>query len=148
MGADGLAEFKYNVILMTESEAREFVARYFHAALVEADLDVFAGLFTEDGVLEDPVGSPPLRGRAAIREFLRRGRTLIARTSVTIHEVIVCGDESAARWSLEVHTVHGTTTTCEGIGIFALAGPGQLRHVKEYYDASRLAELFSGAAAG
>ena len=128
---------------MIEADVRESIARYFHAALEETDLDVFAGLFTEDGVLEDPVGTPPLRGRAAIREFLRRGRTLIARTSVTIHEVMVCGDESAARWSLEVHTIHGKSTTCEGIGIFTFAGPGQLRHVKEYYDASRLAMLFS-----
>jgi steroid Delta-isomerase len=46
---------------MIEAEVRAFVARYFHAALAEADLDIFAGLFNEDGVLQDPVGTPPLR---------------------------------------------------------------------------------------
>ncbi len=133
---------------MTEAEVRAFVVRYFHAALEETDLDIFANLYTEDGVLEDPVGTPPLRGRAAIREFLRRGRGLIARTNVTVREVMVCGDESAVRWSVEMHTIQGASMTHEGIGIFTFAGPGQLRHVKEYYDASRLVELFSRAAAG
>jgi steroid delta-isomerase len=133
---------------MNEAEAREFVARYFHAALQEADLDVFASFFLEDGVLEDPVGTPPLRGRAAIREFLRGGRALIARSSVVIHDVKVCGDESAVRWSVEVHTVRGASMSYDGIGIFMFAGPGRLRHVKEYYDASLLARMFSAGTGG
>jgi steroid delta-isomerase len=133
---------------MTEAEVRAFVVRYFQAVIEETDLDVFAGLFTEDGVLEDPVGTPPLRGRAAIREFVRHSKTLIARVSATVREVMVCGDESAVRWSLEVHTVHGASATLEGIGIFMFAGSGQLRHVREYHDASKFAQLFSRAPAG
>ncbi len=67
---------------------------------------------------------------------------------MTVREIMVCGDESAVRWSIEMHTVQGATGTLEGIGILTFAGPDQLRHMKEYYDGSRLVELFSKAAAG
>jgi steroid Delta-isomerase len=130
---------------MTDAEAQEFIKRYFHLAVEETDLDLFADLYAEDGVLEDPVGTPPLRGRAAIREFLASGRALIARAITTIHAVKLCGDECAVHWSVEVHSVRGQTMTYDGIGLFMFDGAGKLRHVKEYYEVAKLALLFGGA---
>lgn len=131
---------------MTDTEAHEFIARYFHLALEGADLDQFAALYAEDGVLEDPVGTPPLRGRAAIREFLAKGRAVIASARPTVHAVKRCGDECAVHWSAEIRTVRGQGLTIDGIGIFMFNASGELRHVKEYYDVSQLALLFGGAA--
>lgn len=130
---------------MTTSEAHEFITRYFHLALEQPDLDQFAGLYAEDAVLEDPVGTPPLRGRAAIREFLARGRAVIAEAKTTVHSVKPCGDECAVHWSVEVRSVQGRTIDYDGIGIFSFDGAGKLRHVREFYDVAKLARLFGAA---
>jgi steroid Delta-isomerase len=50
---------------VTDTEAHEFITRYFRLALQESNRDLFACLYAEDGMIEDPVGAPPPRGRAA-----------------------------------------------------------------------------------
>lgn len=129
---------------MTETEAREFLNRYFHAAMQGTDLDAFTALFAEDGALEDPVGTPPLVGRAAIREFLAAGRSRIDHSVVEVHEVKVCGDEVATRWSGVLHTLDGRALAIDGIGVFTFAGP-QLRRVREFWDVGQLARLFAAS---
>jgi steroid delta-isomerase len=54
----------------TAEHIRNVFARY--CELVTAgDFDAIAQLYAEDATVEDPVGSTPHRGRAAIREFYR-----------------------------------------------------------------------------
>lgn len=38
-------------------------------AITEGDLEAILDLFSDDAVVEDPVGSEPRRGREALREF-------------------------------------------------------------------------------
>lgn len=38
-------------------------------SITEGDLEAILDLFTDDAVVEDPVGSEPKRGKAALREF-------------------------------------------------------------------------------
>lgn len=129
---------------MKEADAREFAEKYFRAALEEEDLDVYVNLYLNDGVLEDPAGTPPVRGKEAIREFVRKGREHIESSRATIHAAIACGDEVAVHWSIEVRSRRGENVTIHGIGIFTLGELGKLSHVKEYYDASLLAQLAGG----
>ncbi len=130
---------------MTDAEAHEYITRYFRLALEESDLDLFADLYAEDAVLEDPVGTPPLRGRAAIREFLGQARALMASAKPTIHLAKAAGGDCAVHWSVEVRSVHGQTIVYDGIGVFMFDAAGKLRHVKEFYDVADLALLFGGA---
>lgn len=131
---------------MTETEARDFLNRYFTAAMQGTDLDAFTALYTEDGVLEDPVGTPPLRGRAEIRAFLAAGRQHIAQADMQVHEVMACGLEVAARWSGEIRLNTGATATLHGIGLFQFADAEHVRHVREFYDVSFFAKLFAATA--
>lgn len=128
---------------MTEAEVREFVTSYFHAAMTEPDTSVFPTFFTPDGVLEDPVGTPPLRGREAIQTFLAAGRAPIERATFDVREIIVCGNESVVRWSSQVWTRKGQHATIEGIGNFMFDEERKLRHVREFYDLSTLIALFA-----
>lgn len=51
-------------------EIRTAVDRY--VRLMNAgDADAIAALYAEDGTVEDPIGAPPQRGRAAILAFYR-----------------------------------------------------------------------------
>ena len=51
---------------------RNVFAAYAHGLSV-GDADGLAALFAPDGVLEDPVGTPPHVGREAIRRFFQAG---------------------------------------------------------------------------
>ena len=128
---------------MTEAEVRQIVTDYFHAALNEPDTSIFPTFFTADGILEDPVGTPPLRGREAIRKFLEAGRTNIEHSTFEIREIFVCGNESAVRWSFEVLTKKGQHLTVDGIGNFMFDEARKLRHVKEFFDVTALLSIFS-----
>ncbi|WP_437951153.1 SgcJ/EcaC family oxidoreductase [Sorangium sp. So ce296] len=118
---------------MTEAEVRQFLERYFHTAFNDTE-EAFAALFTPDGVLEDPVGAPPLRGREAIIGFLRAAKPKIERANVQVREIMACGDESAVRWSLDLRTRKGDHVGIEGIGNFVFNERRQLRLVREFYD--------------
>lgn len=41
------------------------------ALVTQGDFEAIAGLYADNATVEDPVGSSPHRGRAAIREFYR-----------------------------------------------------------------------------
>lgn len=124
-------------------DMRAFVTRYFALALDASDTRAFTELFTPDGVLEDPVGTPPLCGRDAIGQFLAAGRALIERTEYEIRDVLCCGRESAVRWSAVVTTRRGHRVVIEGIGIFCLDDQRKLRSVREFYDVASLQQIFS-----
>jgi steroid delta-isomerase len=46
------------------------------------NLDGLAELYAEDAVVEDPVGTPPQRGRAAVKEFYRAAMATGSRLQV------------------------------------------------------------------
>lgn len=124
-------------------DMRAFVTRYFALALDASDVSAFTELFAPDGVLEDPVGTPPLRGREAIGQFLAAGRSLIERTEYEIRDVLSCGHESAVRWSAVVTTRRGHRIAIEGIGIFSFDDQRKLRSVREFYDVAALQQIFA-----
>ncbi|WP_030912430.1 nuclear transport factor 2 family protein [Streptosporangium amethystogenes] len=53
---------------MSAGKINDAVVRYLDA-VANGTADDIASCYAEDGTLEDPVGSEPRRGRAAIREF-------------------------------------------------------------------------------
>lgn len=128
---------------MTEIEMREFLSAYFEAALNEPDPAGYVALFAEDGVLEDPVGTPPYRGPQAIGQYVSAGKALIERVELEVHEVFACGIESAARWTMTVHTKRGDHVVVQGIGTFTFDEHGKLRHVREFYDVGLLMKIFA-----
>ncbi len=62
--------------MLDDAAAKALALRY--CELMNAgDLDGVMALFAEDAVVTDPLGAPPLRGRAAVREHL--GAAIAAR---------------------------------------------------------------------
>jgi steroid delta-isomerase len=107
------------------------------------DFQGWSELFTPDGVLEDPVGTPPHRGRKALYEFV----TQIAAPSVQIDYslgdvVVVSPTEAAVQWNLHIVLYNGQVVNLEGIGNFRFNEDGKLREVREYWDlAGYLAQI-------
>ncbi|MDX2170520.1 MAG: nuclear transport factor 2 family protein [Deltaproteobacteria bacterium] len=55
---------------ITAEHIRAVFARYCEL-VSQGDVEAIAQLYAEDATVEDPLGSPPHRGRAAIRAFYR-----------------------------------------------------------------------------
>ena len=95
LGSEEGSQWRRQAASDAGSAAEELVRLYLarHAA---TDLEAVVALFADDATLEDPVGSPVLRGRGAIRAFYRaaharNGRLVFER----IGRLLVGGDELA-----------------------------------------------------
>jgi len=53
---------------LSEEHIRNVMQQYVDA-ITEGDVEGILNLFAEDAVVEDPIGSPPKVGKAALREF-------------------------------------------------------------------------------
>ena len=67
------------------------VVRGYFLAIRAMDADAFANSFAEDGTTYDPVGSPGITGRAAIRDFLISIAQNFKSVSLTEDSVFVAG---------------------------------------------------------
>jgi steroid delta-isomerase len=61
-----------------QSQMRAVLQKYIDA-FNAADAEAIIALFADDAIVEDPVGSPPRRGVAAIGEFYRSSVKLVKR---------------------------------------------------------------------
>ena len=99
----------------------------------ETDLEGVVALFAEDACLEDPVGSPSVRGRDAIRAFYREthrrnGRLVFER----IGGVLVGGSELA--FHVRARLARDPTTAGMDV-IYALQvdGAGRIRALRAWF---------------
>ncbi len=71
------------MFVATDTRAIEAVVEAYVRHLNAQDVEAVVALYADDASVEDPVGSEPIRGRAAIRRFRRRphGRSDVWRAS-------------------------------------------------------------------
>ncbi|HEX2213131.1 MAG TPA: ketosteroid isomerase family protein, partial [Mycobacterium sp.] len=93
------------------------------AAFTAHDRDAWVGAFTFDGVVEDPVGSQPHRGRTALGRFYD---TFIGPREITFHRDvdIVVGSTVIRDLELEVAMSAGVTMRIPAYLRYDLAGDG------------------------
>ena len=77
------------------------VHRYI-AALNAGDLDAIVALYADDATVEDPVGSPPHQGHAAIRAFY--AKSLAIKLDVALEgPVRAAANEAAFAFCVRLH---------------------------------------------
>ena len=89
---------------ITAEQAEAAVRRYLDA-VAHGTTDDIVALYAEDGVLEDPVGSEPKVGRAAIREFYATLEPMTVTTELLT--VRSAGNEAAFHFRIETDTGAG-----------------------------------------
>lgn len=120
---------------VTPETVRNVLETYVHAWTVK-DKALLLSLFAEDGVLEDPVGSPPFRGKEAIGRFWDfalkdKRRTVTPR----LQEIRACGNQGILRFVMEVRLPE----TKEGLDLSiieyaALDDDGKLARLAVFWD--------------
>lgn len=113
----------------------ETVVRYLDA-LVGGDAAVVAGLYAVDGTLEDPVGTPPRVGRAAIAEFY--GGLAGAEMTTELLTLRVAGDTAAFHFRV-VTKAGDKSYTVEPIDVMTFNEAGEITSMRAVWAPSDMA---------
>jgi steroid delta-isomerase len=105
-------------------------------ALAAADLDAVVALYADDAVVEDPVGSEPKRGIAAIRDFYAGSVALKLEVALE-GEIRVAASEAAFAFSVSFE-LQGKRTTIRPIDVFRFDERGQIVSMRAFFGAANI----------
>jgi steroid delta-isomerase len=116
--------------------------RAYFLATRAMDADAFANTFAEDGTTFDPVGTPGITGRAAIREFLASICKNFKSVGLTEDSVFVAGNGAAVKWTGHGTSANGKDVKFEGVDVFEVNDDGKIQTVRAYWNpAEMIAQL-------
>lgn len=119
------------------------VADYF-AAIRAMDASAWVSTFAEEGVNYDPVGAPPNKGHAALRQFFEGIAGAFEQVGLFEDHVFINGNEAAVKWTGRGTGKNGRAVTFEGIDFFEINDAGKIQTVRAYWNpAAMMAELQS-----
>ena len=130
---------------MTDQVSADKISRavrgYF-LAIRAMDADAFANSFAEDGTTYDPVGTPGITGRAAIREFLESICKNFKTVGLTEDAIFVAGNGAAVKWTGHGTSSSGKEVKFEGVDVFEVNPDGKIQTVRAYWNpAEMIAQL-------
>ncbi|MFI6920476.1 nuclear transport factor 2 family protein [Nonomuraea spiralis] len=109
----------------------------FFTASQNADADTWAAAFADDGVFHDPVGPPPITGRAAIHRFIASVlpgfHPFLGLTPLQAHTV---GNQVAVSWRGAAVALDGTPVNWSGINVYELDDTGLIKEAKAYFNSA------------
>jgi steroid delta-isomerase len=115
---------------VTAEDQRQIVQDYIRIISTH-DLDEVQALYAENATVEDPVGSDPLQGLEAIREFYAKAFSMEIRAELTGE--IRCAENAVAfpfRISLQLGD---NQMTIDVIDVFELNESGKIQSMKAYW---------------
>ncbi len=126
------------------TERTEKAVRDYFAAIRAMDVNSWLATFAEDAVSQDPVGAPPMRGHAALRQFFEGIAGAFEQVGLFEDHVFVVGNQAAVKWTGRGTGKNGREVTFEGIDIFEINDDGKIQTVRAYWQpAMMMAQLQS-----
>lgn len=116
--------------------------RAYFLAIRAMDPDAIASTFAEDGTTCDPMGAPPISGRAAIREFFASVFKNFKSAALTEDSVFVAGNGAGVKWTGAGTSMNGKEVNFEGIDVFEVNQEGKIQNIWAYWNpAEMIAQL-------
>ena len=113
--------------MLSSAEMKAVVQAYLEA-FNRGDAEAVAALYAEDAMVEDPVGSPPKRGRQAILEFYREAIATGAKATLDTPIRGSHGNSAALAFSIKVGPM-----TVRVIDTMAFDASGRITQMKAYF---------------
>jgi steroid delta-isomerase len=121
---------------MPSPEQVQAAVEAYVAAYQTNDRDAFLDAFATDGVIVDPVGTPPHSGREARGAFWDTVHQLTERMTFDVKDVVVCG--SGAAMVFGIHASTGDAgIVLDAVDIFEIDDDGKIASMRAYWDMSR-----------
>ena len=116
--------------------------RAYFLAIRAMDAEAFANTFAEDGTTCDPMGAPPITGRAGIQEFFQSICKNFKSVSLEEESIFVAGNGAAVKWTGKGTSNSGKEVKFEGIDVFEINTDGKIQNVWAYWNpAEMIAQL-------
>jgi steroid delta-isomerase len=109
------------------------VAEYF-AAIRAMDVERWVNTFEANAVSHDPVGTPPMRGHEALRQFLTQINSGFDSLGLTEDNVFINGNSAAVKWTGKGLGRNGKSVTFEGVDVIECNDAGKIVTVHAYWD--------------
>jgi steroid delta-isomerase len=93
-----------------------------------------AALFADDVVAEEPVGTPPIEGLAALKAFWQGSRDAGWSVANRLKRIVVNGDEACIVFESELSVPGQGAVTLEVFETLAFDGEGRIRRLRAYND--------------
>ncbi len=106
------------------------------AAYQANDKGAFLDAFADDGVVIDPVGTPPHAGREARGTFWDTVHQLAERLTFDVKDVVVCGNEAAMVFRIHAGMADAGLVM-DAVDIFEVDDDGKIASMRAYWDMSR-----------
>lgn len=108
-------------------------------AWLREDLDTYLDCFADDLVFASPMHDPPLHGRAAFAELVRRSNAAVRPCSFDVHALAVHGDLVLAEWTIVAAArADGRRVEWRGMSV-ATYRDGRITTWREYWNPADLA---------
>ena len=93
-----------------------------------------AALFADDVVAEEPVGTPPIEGLAALKAFWQGSRDAGWSVANRLRRIVVNGDEACIVFESELSVPGQGSVSLEVFETLAFDGEGRIRRLRAYTD--------------
>ena len=116
---------------MPSPEQMEAAVHTYVEAFAKGDPELAVGIFADNAVIEDPIGTEPRVGKAAIREFYTQSMA----TGATLHlagPVRVAAAHAAFAMQVRLHW-DGKDMAIDVIDTFAFDDAGKVTAMKAYF---------------
>lgn len=120
-------------------QVRAVVDRYLNSWR-DGDTSGRAALFADNVVFEDPVGTPPIRGKAALHAFWRRNEAYLTHFTPTLESIVVCGNEAMVRFAMRIDVTGLASGSLRVLENFKLDEAGNIVELRAFWDANSLSQ--------
>ncbi len=123
---------------MPTPQQMEAVVHEYIRALNACDVDAIVALFAEDATVEDPVGTPPHQGHAAIRTFY--AASVAMKLEVQLEgQVRAVASEAAFAFSVGL-TVDGKRVVIRPIDVFRFNEAGKVVQMRAFFSQANFSD--------
>ena len=120
--------------MASNDQIQATIDRYIDAYL-QNDKAAFLALWTSDGVLEDPVGTPAHVGSEALGAFWDGARDMADHILLKLEKAVIAGGEAAVIIEINAHMGEGGLVM-PAVDIMRFDDDGLLTSVRAYWDIS------------
>ena len=112
-------------------------------ALNMGDLEAIMALYATDATVEDPVGSPPRVGHAAIRDSFAVAMSSMKFVVALDDDIYFSNRACASPFNVNI-SWEGQSAMFHSIDVFEFDAVGRIMRMRGYFDASNISDMTRG----